>query len=870
MTAPGESATLRPDTTTSNPAAEDIWIPNFCYTCNHGPCITKVHRVDGVVVGIAGNLDGDNFESLTRNQGAICPKAYGHIQKIYNPNRLKTPLRRTNPDKSPGADPGWVEISWEDALDTIAQRLKEVRQRDPRRLLAMFSRHHGPHFGTFLALMNAFGPVPHASGGASIRCYVAQHIFANLIHGGFACDPDLSHCNYLLVLGYDSATSGGVGESMQYATARARGMKVVVLDPVLTPSAVKADEWIPIKPGTDGAFLLALINVIIYELRTIDIPFLKNSTNSPYLVGETGYFLRDSRSNKALLWDLSDGRAKTFDDDSLKDPALEGSFSVEGQAAKPVFQVLKEHIAQYPPDWASRITDVPAATIRRLAKEFADNAGIGSTITLDGITLPYRPVSTKLGRGVHGIMYAYQSVLADHILAALVGSLEAVGGHCGGRAVRATEGGSHRGLVPGPDGMLKMDAFEFAWPPKSWDAAETFTPYSKIYGRPYHLLYKHLADAGGLPMPEPPEMIMRCRANPLLSIGQPDIVREAIKKVPFLVSIAYVMDEVTEMADIVIPDLTDLERYELTAAGRISAAKRFDYVALKQPVTKPTGDIREISDVMTELAARAGFLDDYNVAINNYFGLTGEYRLGPGKKYDWLDIVDRWCKSATKGAHGLEWFKEHGALLRPVSVGKQYEMHLGMTKNKLRYPIPYMEHVKVTGETLARNLRSVGIDWWDTSGYVPLPIYIPPAADSASKEYDFYVTVSRSMLFGHGSNVDIPWLIEVADGSGRDVRILMNRAAASARGIKDGDQVWVESPVGKVKQKVKLTEGIRPDTLVIGGQFGQWATPVARDTRRVSQTSLTPISYECTDPITGGIQGTVVKAKVFKAQGETL
>lgn len=854
------------NTRASNVTVEDVWIPTFCYTCNHGPCIMKVHRVNGIVVGMAGNLEGDNFQSLAKNQGRLCPKAYGHIQKIYNPNRIKHPLKRINPDKSPGVNPGWVQIGWEEALDTIAQKLKEVRKRDPSRLLAMFSRHHGPHFGTYFAFLNAYGPVQHAGTGASIRCYMAQHIFGNLIHGGFSCEPDLSHCNYILVFGYDSAASGGVGESVQYAEARARGMKVVVLDPVLTPAAVKADEWIPIKPGSDGACLLALINVIIHELKTYDVSFLKNLTNSPYLVSENGYFLRDPESNKAMLWDLSDGKAKTFDDPEVKDPALDGDYIVNGVRVRTAFQVLKEHVVPYSPDWASVITDIPAATIRRLAREFVENARIGSNITLEGLTLPYRPVSTKLGRGVHGVMHAYQCVLADHILAALVGSLEAVGGHCGGRAAEATEAGNHRGLIPGPDGMLKLEAFEFAWPPKSYDAAETLTPYSKIYGRPYHLLYKHVSgNSVKLPMPEPPEIILRCRANPLISIGQPEVVREAIKKVPFVVSIAYVMDEVSEMADIVLPDLTDLERYEIMTTGRRSAAKRFDYVTLKQPVVDPPENCREISDILTELAARAGFLDEYNKSINKSLKLTGACQLEPDVKYNWVGIVDRWLKSATQGEHGLEWFKQHSAVMKAVPATIEYEVHLAMTRNKLRYPIPYMEHVKITGETLQENLKSAGISWWNTSGYVPLPQYLPSVPDSWSGGYDFYVTISRSMLFGHGSNVDIPWLIEVADQCGRDVRVLMNRRAALSRGIKEGDEVWVESPFGKVKQKVKLTEGIRPDTIVIGGQFGHWATPVARETKRTSQGYLTPVSYECTDPVTAGIQGTVIKAKVYKA-----
>ena len=92
----------------------------------------------------------------------------------------------------------------------------------------------------------------------------------------------------------------------------------------------------------------------------------------------------------------------------------------------------------------------------------------------------------------------------------------------------------------------------------------------------------------------------------------------------------------------------------------------------------------------------------------------------------------------------------------------------------------------------------------------------------------------------------------------------MNRAAAQARGIGDGEEIFVESPVGRVRGKVKLIEGIRPDTILIAGQFGQWETPVARDTGRPSEVPLTPISADWTDPVTGCMQGNTVKAKIYK------
>lgn len=369
----------------------------------------------------------------------------------------------------------------------------------------------------------------------------------------------------------------------------------------------------------------------------------------------------------------------------------------------------------------------------------------------------------------------------------------------------------------------------------------------------------------GFPVPAAPEACIRYHVNPILSIGEPEIVIEALKRIPFIVSISYTIDEVTEFADILLPEHTELERFDLDVSIRNGLAKKYWELILRQPVVEPVHNTMEIADIFTELADRIGFLDKYNIAVNERLGLIGPYRLEPGRKYTWVEMVDRRCKSFTNGAHDLEWFKKNGAILKAATVEEQYDIHLGMKAQNLRYPIPYMEQVKKTGEELARNLAEVGIHWWPTVEYVPLPIYVPSILEEVSPEYDFYLTLHRALLFTWGANVGIPWLNEVEQHVLGGTDISMNTKAAEAREIKDGDEIWVESEVGKIKSKVKLCQGIRPDTLMITGQFGQWAMPIAKDTGRISQTTLTPIRYSWTDPISGNMQSHVIKVKVYKA-----
>jgi len=876
LTWEGKNITKMPKGKTTG-VHDDVWIPTACTGCVDGPCLIKVHRINGVAVNLKGNINGPGFDQLTKNRGKVCPKPFGVLQKLYNPYRIKAPLKRTNPEKGIGVDPGWVEISWDEALDTVAERLKEIRTRDPRRL--------GKGFGfattrlvqgTWTKFMAAFGPAQDFASGYSIRCDMVEHNIANLIHGAFQCEPDLDYCKYLLLFGSNPSASGGVPENVQFADARARGLKTVLIDPVLTVTGAKVDEWVPIRPGTDSAFLLAMIDVIVNELNTYDEKFLKTMTNSPYLVDPDGYFARDKTTNKVLIWDLLDDSAKTYDDDTIRDFALEGAYIVNGVECKPSFQMLKDHVGQYTPERVAQITDIAADTIRRIAKEFVDNAMIGSTINIDGIELPYRPVATKIGRGITGSMRSYQCILATHILVCLVGALEVPGGHQGGRANHLDY---NIGVTRGPDGLNKMDKYSWTWPPVSYGGIETLIPYAKVYGHLSHLAWRNLVEPPkNFPLPPSPEALLLARCNPLTSVGEPGIVIEALKKIPFTVYISYVEDEVAQFADIVLPDHLEFERYDVTNWVRSALGKKKWGISLRQPVVEPVHNTMDISDIFTELADRIGMLEEYNTLINAEQGesdtghvfatslaLTGPYRLQPDRKYAWEDIVDRHCKSLTNGAHDLEWFKKNGALYRSSTVEEQYDVHLKMQSEKIRYNIPYVEEVKRTGEELSRNLAEVGIDWWPTSEYVPLPIYMQSVMEETPAEYNFYVTTCRSMQFSTSQTADMPWLIEVSKHVSGLEGILMNAEAAKAKGIRDGDEVWVESEVGKVKGKVKLCQGIRPDTLAITGQFGQWATPIARDTGRVSLTTLLPIRPSWTDHMTSNMQGHGVKAKIYKA-----
>ena len=154
-------------------------------------------------------------------------------------------------------------------------------------------------------------------------------------------------------------------------------------------AGAKAHEWGPIRPGTDAALALAMIQVLLNEEGLYDKEFLRKYTNGPYLIAADGHYLRDEKSGKPLMWDAESARARPFDDALFGEIALEGRFAVNGTEHPTAFTLFKEHVRQYTPEKMAPVTTIAAATIRRLAKEFGAAAQIGPVmVLLSNVTEP--------------------------------------------------------------------------------------------------------------------------------------------------------------------------------------------------------------------------------------------------------------------------------------------------------------------------------------------------------------------------------------------------------------------------------------------------------------------------------------------------
>jgi phenylacetyl-CoA:acceptor oxidoreductase len=877
----------------SEEVARDAWIPFCCNQCGMGPCPARAHVVNGVLLKVEGNPD---FREKWPCPSLVCGISNGIVQKLYNPYRLKEPMKRTNPKKGLDEDPKFVEISWDEAFDILTNKLKEVREKGlvdehglPRVVAADGSpatvsvRGHG-----WVPFWVAWGPVDKFCSGETVKCFLTIHVLGEFWHRCFSAAADYRWCNYLILLGRNAAQNtvrGATSLYAGYADAKSRGMKLVFVCPILNATGASADEWIPIKPKTDAAFLFAMIHVILHEMdwrKVCDIEFLKKMTNSPYLVGPHGYYVRDPATKKPLVWDPSVPGAKAVHE--AQDFALEGTYAVKGMEngpdeetyfadkGTPSFQQLIEHVKDYTPEWASTISDVPAETIRRIAREWVEHAMVGATIRVDGVELPFRPVAIDIGRGLNNGWGAQQCTWAQHVLQILVGALNVPGSFLRARSRLLLD----LPIVPDDDGFLlshvhPTDKEHWEWPPKSREGLRTLTPLSgpQDPAGAMHFAWKSFTEPVEKWPASVPDVYILYRSNPVSSQYDSNLMRKAFERIPFIVNFAFTINESNWFADLLLPESTESESYQLhgvTSKETVANVgnESVGYL-IRQPLVKPLFNTRDLTDIFTELADRLGMLPEYNSKLNTMNKLEGPLELSPAKKYSVEEIVDRLCKSVTKGEHGLEWFKESGGILWPISKVKWY-FHNDMIEHGIRYQLPYQERLKIVGEQLKRRLHEVGIEWWDSQAdglAQPLPGWkdfraIYEDVYKAGPEYDLWVMSHRSSVFAGQQNFGVPWMLEAAKDFLDAPAVLINSKTAKKKGIKSGDRVCLESVFGKTYADAVVSETVRPDVVSVYGA-GNYITPISKELGWANTSELQRIDVRLIDEVGGSSDHTIVK-----------
>lgn len=305
---------------TQGPYDGGAWIPSCCNMCG-GQTGILCQVVEGRLVRIKPNDDNpngfsnisDDFFANAQKEGAvICPKGNAGIMALYDPDRLKVPLRRTHPQKGIGTDPRWKAISWEEAYTEIVARLKVLKDAGEAHKLLWFSEDHSfTHIQSdFCKLFGTPNYSMHSN-----TCDAGRKASFKILMGDERPLIDPLNSKYMLIFGWNPLSATKWAHLPRIFTRGIeRGARLVVVDPNLSYTASKAHEWVPIRPGTDGALALAMAHVI----------------------------LRDHLQDQAFI-----------------DKWVTG------------FERFKEYVKDKTPQWAEGVTTVPAQRIERLSHEFA-------------------------------------------------------------------------------------------------------------------------------------------------------------------------------------------------------------------------------------------------------------------------------------------------------------------------------------------------------------------------------------------------------------------------------------------------------------------------------------------------------------------
>ncbi|MBS0320767.1 MAG: molybdopterin oxidoreductase family protein [Proteobacteria bacterium] len=637
------SAPLHDPTATPAPDVQRDVKTTTCYMCACR-CGIRVHLEAGKVRYIDGNPDHP------LNKGVICAKGSAGIMKQYSPARLTQPLLR-----KPGTERGagqFEPISWERAYAILVERLARIRATDPRKFAFFTGRDQMQALTGLFA--RQFGTPNYAAHGG----FCSVNMAAGMIYtiGGSFWEfggPDLDRAKLFVMIG-TAEDHHSNPLKIAISAFKRRGGRFVSINPVRTGYSAIADEWIPIKPGTDGALFMAMLHVLIGEER-VDRAFLARYTNAPQLVvldgGERdGLFAFDPAAgppgdgrnpHNKLVYDKASGRILHAYPEGIADgcePALEGRYALDdGTPVAPSFQLLRERVAPCTPEWASAITGIPAARIVALAREMGDVAlnqafelPIEWTDAWGKVhpTTTARPVAFHAMRGLAAHSNGFQTVRALSVLMSVLGTIDAPGGF-------RHKAPYPRHIVPN---YRAFNSPEMIQPNTPLNAAPLGFPASpdelaiNADGSPIRIdhafSWEHPLSAHGLMHnvitnavngdPYRLDTLMIFMANmawnstmntegvrAMLNARDPD---DGEYRIPFIVVADAFQSEMVAFADLVLPDTTYLERHDvMSMLDRPISEFDGPVDSVRVPVVPPLGECRPFQEVIVELATRLKF-----------------------------------------------------------------------------------------------------------------------------------------------------------------------------------------------------------------------------------------------------------------------
>lgn len=665
-----------------SPSPGDEVKATTCYMCACR-CGIKVWLRDGSIRYLQGNA------AHPVNKGVICAKGAAGIMQHASPARLSRPLLRVG-ERGAGE---FREIEWDEALEIATSWLAPIRERDPDELAFFTGRDQSQALTGWWA--QQFGTINYAAHGGFCSVNMAAGGLYT-VGGSFweFGEPDWEHTKYLMLWGvaedHDSnPIKLGLGKLKE------RGAKIVAVNPVRTGYGAIADEWIGIRPGTDGLFAFALIHELL-RMDRIDLDYLVRHADAHWLVirdpgaADDGMFARDGQG-RPLCWDsAANGRRGALAPAGAAgiSPAVVGEYALaDGRAAVPVFQLVAERYLdpQYAPEAVAGRCGIPADTIRRIARELAVTA-FENPIRLpiawtdahgrEHAEMLGRPVAMHAMRGISAHSNGFHTCRALHLLQLLLGAVDTPGSfrfqppfprpvpppNRPGRARRedGTLDAPPLGFVHSPDDLVVDDDGH----PRRIDHAYSWTYPLAAHGM-MHTVIRN-AHAGD---PQRIDTLMMFMANMSWNSAMnttqtmqwlTDRGEDGEYRIPRIIYSDAYASEMVAYADLVLPDTTYLERFDaISLLDRPISDADGAADAIRQPVFDPATqpdsqgrarDVRGFQSVLLELGARLGLPGmanaDGSPKYRDYADYIVRHERAPG-----VGLLAGW-RGADGGAHG--------------------------------------------------------------------------------------------------------------------------------------------------------------------------------------------------------------------------
>jgi anaerobic selenocysteine-containing dehydrogenase len=840
-----------------------------CYMCACR-CGIKVHLRDGGIRFIEGN------PKHPINRGVICGKGASGIMQQYSPAKLTKPLLRVG-ERGAGE---FREIEWDEAIATALQWLSKIRAEDPKKLAFFTGRDQSQSLTGFWATQ--FGtPNFAAHGGFCSVNMAAAGMYT--IGGSFweFGEPDWERTKLFLMFGVaEDHDSNPI--KLALSGLRRRGAKFISINPVRTGYSAIADEWIGIRPGTDGLFVLSLVHELLRADR-IDLAYLGRYTNAAWLVirnpgaADDGLFARNDAGEPLVLG--GDGKLASAKQAGVEARVVGEAALPDGRRAVPVFQLIAERYLdpQYAPEAVAATCGIPAARIRALAAEigriaFEEEIEIAQPWTdwagRRHETMRGRPVSVHAMRGISAHSNGFQTCRALHLLQILLGTIDVPGGwrykspypkpappgpKPAGKPEQVSAGkplgGAPLGYPLAPEDLL-LDA---AGQPQRIDKAFSWEAPIAAHGL-MHLLIRNAWKGD----PYPIDTLFMYMANmawnsamntaeTLRMLTDKDAATGEYRIPRIIYSDAY-YSETVAYADLILPDTTYLERWDcISLLDRPIGSPEGPADSIRQPVVAPDRDVRPFQDVLIELGARLGlpaFVDAAGAprfpgGYKDYIALH-ERMPGIGPLAGWRGEDGETAGRGAPNPQQLDRYIANGCFwkyeLPPEQLfykhaNKAYlETATGMGLIGAPDPVVFQLYVEPLQRfrLAAQGHGAVVPPDKDRSRietyFDPLPFWYPPFEQTRidTQSFPLHAVTQRPMQMYHSWHSQNAWLRQILGQN----RLFMNRGTARGLGLADDDWVFVSSHAGRIEAQVKLMDGVNPDTVwtwnAIGKRSGAW------------------------------------------------